>query len=133
MMKTKERKFLFGIPSWRLSLFAAIFSLVILFIIADLLGSILNIDKNFGEGIAYIIYDILIAAACFFICRNNPKSIWYVPIICNTMGITRKGDRLEEVSQRHSSCSHPLVPIPSAHPRWGLICDAYQGYFLRNR
>lgn len=86
-MKTKEQKSLFGIPSWGLSLLTAILSLIILFLLASLLGSIPKIDKDFSEGIAYIIYDILIAIACFFICRHNPKSIWYVPILCNTMGI----------------------------------------------
>ena len=86
-MKTKEPKYLFGIPSWGLSLLTALLSVVILFILAALLGSISKIDDNISEGIAYIIYDIIIAIACFFICRHNPKSIWYVPILCNTMGI----------------------------------------------
>ena len=63
-MKIKERKFLFGIPSWRLSLYTAILSLFILFPLAYLLGSIPIIDENFSEGIAYIIYDIFIATAC---------------------------------------------------------------------
>ena len=86
-MKTKKQKFLFRIPSWGLSIFTAILSLIILFSLAHLLGSIPNINENFSEGIAYIIYDIFIAIACFFICRHNPKSIWYVPILCNIMGI----------------------------------------------
>lgn len=84
-MKTKEKKSLFGIPSWGLSLLTALFSFIILFFLAGLLGSM--IDENISEGIAYISYDIIIAIACFFICRHNPKSIWYVPILCNTMGI----------------------------------------------
>ncbi len=86
-MKTKKQKFLFRIPSWGLSIFTAILSLIILFSLAHLLSLIPNIDENFSEGIAYIIYDIFIAIACFFICRHNPKSIWYVPILCNIMGI----------------------------------------------
>ena len=86
-MKTKEQKCLFGIPSWGLSLLTALLSFIILFSLAALLGSISKIDENISEGIAYISYDIVIAIACFFICRHNPKSIWYVPILCNTMGI----------------------------------------------
>ena len=86
-MKTKEQKSLFGIPSWGLSLLTALLSVIILLFLASLLGSISKIDENISEGIAYIIYDIIIAIACFFICRHNPKSIWYVPILCNTMGI----------------------------------------------
>ena len=89
-MKTKEKKYLFGIPSWGLSLLTALLSTIILIFVASLLGYIgpkMRIDENIGEGIAYIICDIIIAIACFFICRHNPKSIWYVPILCNTMGI----------------------------------------------
>ncbi len=87
-MKNKERKpFLSRIPSWRQSLFTAILSFFILFLLADLLSFIPIIDEDFSTGIAYIIHDILIAAACFFICRHNPKSIWYAPILCNSMGI----------------------------------------------
>jgi hypothetical protein len=86
-MKTKEQKSLFGIPSWGLSLLTALLSTILLFLVADLLGSILKINENMSEGIAYISYDIIIALACFFICRQNPKSIWYVPILCNITGI----------------------------------------------
>jgi hypothetical protein len=86
-MKKKEQKYLFGIPSWGLSLLTALLSGIALFILAALLGSNLKIDENISEGIAYISYDILIALACFFICRHDPKSIWYVPILSNTIGI----------------------------------------------
>lgn len=87
-MKTKEKKSLLSqIPSWGLSLITAFISLIFLLFLASLLVSIPKIGENLGEGIAYISYDILIAIACFFICRHNPKSIWYVPIICNAMGI----------------------------------------------
>lgn len=86
-MQTKEQKSLFGIPSWGLSLLTASLSLIFLLFLVSLLGSISQLGNNIGEGIAYIIYDIIIAIACFFICKHNPKSIWYVPILCNTMGI----------------------------------------------
>jgi hypothetical protein len=86
-MKTKEQKSLFGIPSWGLSILTAISSTIILFFLASLLPYITKIPENITEGIAYIIYDIIIAIACFFICRHNPKSIWYVPILSNTVGI----------------------------------------------
>ncbi len=86
-MKTKEQKSLFGIPSWGLSLLTALFSMIILFFLASLLHYRMRIPENISDGIASIIYDIIIVIACFFICRHNPKSIWYVPILCNTMGI----------------------------------------------
>ena len=87
-METKEKKSFFSqIPSWGLSLITAFLSLIFLLILSSLLSSIPKIGENMNEGIAYISYDIIIAIACFFICRHNPKSIWYVPILCNTMGI----------------------------------------------
>jgi hypothetical protein len=52
-----------------------------------LLGSILKIDKDISEAIAYVLFAIIIAAACYFICRHHPKSIWYVPIIVNIPGV----------------------------------------------
>jgi len=86
-MNSKEQKTVLGIPSWGLSLITAALSLVFLFLLAALLSFIPKIGEDIGELIAYISYDIIIAGACFFICRHNPKSIWYVPILSNTMGI----------------------------------------------
>ena len=85
-MEIKEKKLL-GLPSWGLGLLTAFVSLIFLFFFSALLGSILPIDKNISESIAYIIFGIIVAAACYFICKHNPKSIWYVPIICNAVGI----------------------------------------------
>jgi hypothetical protein len=72
-MRTNRRKsILTGVPSW-------ILSLVTVFLTAVLL----NIINDIGEIPSYIIYSIIIIVACFIICRNDPTSIWYVPIICN--------------------------------------------------
>lgn len=86
-MISKEQILFLGLPSWGLSLITALSSLIILFFLASLLGSLLKNNEEVSEWIAYIIYDFIIAIACFFICRHNPKSIWYVPILCNTAGI----------------------------------------------
>jgi len=85
--KSKGQKTLFGIPSWGLALLAALSAIIFAIFLGYLLGSIFKNNENLSLGIAYIIYDIIIALACFFICRNNPKSIWYAPILCNIMGI----------------------------------------------
>jgi len=77
-MKTDgEKLFLAGILSLGLSLITAFLSFFLLFLIA----------YPFGEVIGYISYDIVIVIVCFLICRKNPSSIWYVPIICNIVGI----------------------------------------------
>lgn len=80
-------KYLFGLPSWALALLSAIVFSVLLIVIASLLSSIIPIGENVGEGIAYILYGVAIAAACYFICKHNPRSFWYVPIIANISGI----------------------------------------------
>ncbi|MFZ1290580.1 MAG: hypothetical protein WAR79_10845 [Melioribacteraceae bacterium] len=85
-METQEKKLL-GLPSWGLALLTAFVSLIFLFFFSALLDSILPIDKNISEGIAYIVFNVLVAMACFFICKHNPNSVWYVPIICNAGGI----------------------------------------------
>ncbi len=87
-MKTKEKRYFFSkIPSWGLSLITAVISFLLLFVIFSLLSSILKIEKNLSEVIAYISYGVIVAIACFFICRHNPKSLWYATILCNAMGI----------------------------------------------
>ena len=60
-----------------LSVIAAFISFFLLFLIA----------YPFGEVLGYISYDIVIVIACFLICKKNPSSILYVPIICNIVGV----------------------------------------------
>jgi hypothetical protein len=59
-------------PSWGLALITFFGTLILIFAFPD--GK---------EIIAYIIFDLITATCCFFIVRENPRSIWYVPIICN--------------------------------------------------
>jgi hypothetical protein len=82
----RNRKHFSDLPSWVLALFVSLVSFLIVMFLGYLLIDVLN-NENVALGIAYIIYDIIITIACFFICRNNPKSIWYVPILCNIPGI----------------------------------------------
>jgi peptidoglycan/LPS O-acetylase OafA/YrhL len=78
-MKTKVKKsrFISG-PSWALSLLAVI-------IIAIIVAIINGMNVSISDNIKNIIWGVLIAIACFFICWNDPKSIWYVPILCNIL------------------------------------------------
>jgi hypothetical protein len=70
-------------PHYRSVAFAActlIGATVVLFVVDDLIHSY---DKS---GIVpYVLFDLLAAAACFFIIKQNPKSIWYVPLIVNSL------------------------------------------------
>jgi len=87
-MKTNRRKsFLKGIPSWGLALLTMVFAFVVLMIVGDILVAIFKIPEGKGELVFYILYNLIIASGCFFICKQNPKSILYVPVLCNIIGI----------------------------------------------
>ena len=108
-METKVKKsFLFGIQPWALSLLTAFLGMLFLFLLAGLLADVAKLGDN-GELIAYICYDIVIAISCFFICRKSPKSLWYVPILSNTVGII-------------SAIVEPNFWIT---PLWILICSGW--------
>jgi hypothetical protein len=87
-MKTNEnRSFLYGLASWVQSVLWVIISTLILFGMGEGVGNILKIDEDIAGAIPYIIFDVLIAGGCFYIVKWKPKSIWYVPLICNAVGI----------------------------------------------
>lgn len=79
---------LWGIPSWGLALLTMFLAFVVLMVVGDILTAIFKIPDSNGVDLAfYILYNLIIAAGCFYICRQNPKSIWYVPVLCNIIGI----------------------------------------------
>jgi hypothetical protein len=87
-MKTEENKsFLYDIPSWAQSIIWVIASGMVLFGLGEGVGNILKINENIADAIPYIILDVMIAVGCYFIVKWNPKSIWYVVLICNVLGI----------------------------------------------
>ena len=80
MEKKAKKSRLAGIPAWALSL-------ITFFVSLGLFG--LRLPESIEEHIdinilGFIIYIILLPAACFIICKAHPKSIWYTPFICNT-------------------------------------------------
>jgi hypothetical protein len=87
MSTQAKRQFLFGMHPLLLAVLTAIISLLVLFAIGYPLQSLKWNGVNIGDWIAYGVSGIIIASACFFICREYPKSIWYVPIISNVLGI----------------------------------------------
>lgn len=78
-MKTdKSNSFLYNTPSAVLAFLTLIAATIIMFIIGNLFA---GFDKE--SIIAYVLNAILISAGCYGIVRINPKSVWYVPVICN--------------------------------------------------
>ena len=88
-MKTNKRKpFLWGIPSWGLALLTMFLAFVVLMVVGDMLAAIFKIpESDIGDLVFYSLYNLIIACGCFYICKHNPKSIWYVPVLCNIIGI----------------------------------------------
>jgi hypothetical protein len=87
-IKPKEKSsFLATTPSAALAIMTAVGATILLFAIGEGLGSFIKIKGDIGEAIPYFLYDIVIAFCCYFIVKQNPRSIWYVPIICNILGI----------------------------------------------
>jgi len=86
-MTRVKKSFLASLSSWKLSLIAFFSSLVFIFLMAILLGILGNANEYTNEVIFFIFYNIFIAFACFLICRKDPSSAWYVPIICNILSI----------------------------------------------
>jgi hypothetical protein len=87
-MKTrKSSSFIATTPSWALAILWLIVTIIVLFGVGEGLGELIKIDENIGSALAYIIFDLLVVLGCYFIVKWNPKSIWYVPLICNAVGI----------------------------------------------
>ncbi|HUX96897.1 MAG TPA: hypothetical protein VMV47_14275 [Bacteroidales bacterium] len=88
MMETDRKKsFIAGIPSWALALFTLFGATIVTIVIGEGLGPYIKINENIGQAIAYILNGIIIAVCCYFIVKKNPKSIWYVLLICNAFVI----------------------------------------------
>ena len=89
MKRAGKKSLLSGIPSWGLALLTMVLAFVVLMIVGDIIAVIFKIsDDNLeAELIFYMLYNLIIAAGCFFICRQDYKSIWYVPVLCNVVGI----------------------------------------------
>lgn len=83
MKKTAKKSHLSGMPAWALSLITLVVVIILMFLLDD--------PKSTGYSttqiVGYAFCAILIISACFFICKEHPKSIWYTLVICNAIGL----------------------------------------------
>jgi MFS family permease len=94
-MKTNKCKsFLAAIRSMGLALIMLVVSTwFIIGIFYEMLGEKIKYEhpdiwlSQYWDIIVLMLYILIIAVACFYIVRKNPKSIWFVPLICNAYGI----------------------------------------------
>jgi hypothetical protein len=123
-MEATQTKSWFGnAPSWGLAV-AMFFAALIVFVITD---SIWTPRSETGLE-SHLINDGIIALGCFFIVRENPKSIWYVPLICNAFLI------LSAIFEHNFWKSAMFIPISGgwALSVLGSIIAAQQGKRKRN-
>jgi hypothetical protein len=83
MKSTGRKSFLAGIPSWAL----ALITMFIIFMVLMVIGESIKTETIAAEVLVYIIWGIVNAVCCFFIVRQNYKSVWYVPLIINVIFI----------------------------------------------
>ena len=78
-METNQEKSIFaGLPSWVLAILTLIAATIVLFAVD---GTRMPFYKT--GNMAYDIFDLLTVVGCFFIAKENPRSFWYIPVICN--------------------------------------------------
>jgi hypothetical protein len=90
MSTSGKKSFLATTPSVVLALITFFGTIIILFA----LGSVTEgfkpdsaINSDTGMAIVYVLCGLFIALCCFYIVKNNPKSFWYVFLICNSLNI----------------------------------------------
>ena len=112
-IKLKVKKsFLASFPSGVSALLSLIVFIIVLFVVGDLSNSF---DPS--SAIAYSLFGLLSATACFFIIKQNPKSIWYVPLIINALLIFSA--IMETIFWRPPPDNLPGIPM------WIPICGGW--------
>ncbi len=87
-METKRRKsFVAGIPAWALALLTLVLAFPVQMIVAEIIALIFRIPEDSADWLFYGLYNLIIALGCFYTCRRYPKSIIYMPVLCNIIGI----------------------------------------------
>ena len=110
-----EDKMKNSILSKSASIWLALLCLIVFTIVLVVVDELV---RSFDEGgnTAYILFGLLSATACFFIIKQNPKSIWYVPLIINSLLIL-------------SAFIEPnfwrMPPNASGIPMWIPVCGGW--------
>jgi hypothetical protein len=107
-----KKSFLASFPSGVSALLSLIVFTIVLFVVGELVQSF-----DAGGITAYALFGLLSATACFFIIKQNPKSIWYVPLIINSFLIFSA--IVEENFWRPPPDSLPGIPM------WIPICGGW--------
>ena len=89
MTETNKFRILLSVmPSWALAFGTTIISYLVLMLTARFLAEFKSLNSTTVNITAFVLYGIIIGAACFLISKKYPESWWHVPVICNIIGIT---------------------------------------------
>lgn len=80
-----KKGFFAGSKSWALAVVTLFTAFIPLSVFMDHHAQIRELD--YTGIIALIIYCLIITVSCFLTVKHHPKSIWYVPLICNILTI----------------------------------------------
>jgi CDP-diglyceride synthetase len=88
LMQKDKKPNLWGIPSWGLALLTYFLAYVVPYAVNGILSAVFKIPEwNGSEFLFTIISELIIVVCCFLICKNDPRSILYVPLLCNIFSI----------------------------------------------
>jgi len=103
-----KKSFLESTPSVVLALIV-MFGVFIVFM--GIPEDLVKIDTKTEEALAFAILGGVNAICCFFIVRQNPKSIWYVPLLINLIYIISSFIENKSASDWISVCSIFVLSI----------------------
>jgi CDP-diglyceride synthetase len=88
LMQKDKKPNLWGIPSWGLALLTYFLAYAVPYAVYGIISAVFKITE--WNGIEFLftsISVIIIVVCCFFICKNDPTSILYVPLLCNIFSL----------------------------------------------
>jgi len=80
-----KKSYLMDNPAWALSL-ASLSLIIVLVILLKILPIQFFASPAFDIGF-YIFIALYFPVVCFYICKSHPGSVWYTPIICNSVSL----------------------------------------------
>ena len=92
-MEPIKRKTIFESESFKAGMaslgWASVVLLITTFVFLLEIGESITLGKGIVGFMVYflIAYYIVLAVSCFLIVKKNPKSFWFVPLVCNALTI----------------------------------------------
>ena len=96
-----------------LATYALLGGIVVFFVIPE---GWVNVETELNIALVFLLWGVVNTISCFFIVRQNPKSIWYVPLIINaflTYAFSAEADSWNSIIAISLCCAWLLSIIAS--------------------